>query len=123
MEICERSFDLVEDHLTALDYTGPVGLSCDDTKLFGALRLYWDAEQKAHFLVGGVGGPCRVTDPEQVKQVIEDANIRKATKVWIAVARYLEILTEDVHLADLAMVFDNPSPQDDTNYCRSYSHH
>jgi hypothetical protein len=83
MEICERSFELVEDHLAALEYTGPVGLSCDDTKLFAALRLYWDAEKKAHFLVGGVDGPCGVVNPEQVKQVIEDAKIRKATKVWV----------------------------------------
>ena len=90
MEICERSFELVVDHLAALEYTGPVGLSCDDTKLFGTLRLYWDAEQKAHFLVGGVDGPCRVADPEQVKQVIEDANIRKATKVRIAATAILK---------------------------------
>ena len=100
MEICEQSFELVEDHLTALEYTGLVGLSCDDTKLFGALRLYWDVEQKAHLLVGGVDGPCHVADPEQVKQVFEDANIQKATKVRIVMACYLKILTEDVHLAD-----------------------
>jgi hypothetical protein len=83
MEICEKTFELVADHLAALDYTGPVGLSCDDTKLFGSLRLYWDAEQKAHFLVGGVDGSCRVADPDQVKKVIKDANIQKATKVCI----------------------------------------
>ena len=83
MEICEWSFKLVEDHLLALEYTGPVGLSCDNTKLFAALRLYWDAEKKAHFLVGGVDGPCRVANPEQVMQVIEDAKIQKATKVRI----------------------------------------
>jgi hypothetical protein len=81
MEISERTFEAVVDHLAALNYTGPVGLSCDDTKLFSALRLYWDAEQKSHFLVGGVDGPYGVANAEQVREVIEKANVQKATKV------------------------------------------
>jgi hypothetical protein len=81
MEICDRTFQLVVDHLTALNYTGPVGLSCDDTKLFSSLRLYWDAEKDSYFLVGGVGGAYRVADPESVKKVISVGEINKATKV------------------------------------------
>ena len=37
MEICERSFEIVKDHLETLDYNGPLALSCDDTKLFATL--------------------------------------------------------------------------------------
>lgn len=81
MDICDRSFQLVVDHLTALDYSGPLGLACDDTKLFGSLRLYWDGQEKAHFLVGGIDGPYRVADPEAVREVISHAKITKATKV------------------------------------------
>jgi hypothetical protein len=81
MEISERSFQLVVDQLAALDHTGPVGLSCDDTKLFSTLRLYWDAQQQSYFLVGGVDGPYRVADADQVKKVIADAKIQKASKV------------------------------------------
>lgn len=79
MDICDRTFKLVAEHLTAINYTGPVGLSCDDTKLFSTLRLYWDGEKKAHFLVGGVDGPYQVADPDVVKDV--KAKIGKATKV------------------------------------------
>ncbi|KAF8239658.1 hypothetical protein L208DRAFT_1374531 [Tricholoma matsutake] len=81
MEICERSFELVVKHLAALNYTGPVGLSCDDTKLFSAMCLYWDAEQKSHFLVGGVDGLYHVANADQVKSVLETANIQKAAKI------------------------------------------
>lgn len=81
MDICERTFDLVNEHLNALDFDGPVGLSCDDTKLFATFRLYWDATQNSYFLVGGTDGPLRVADPDDVKQVIEEAKAKKATKV------------------------------------------
>jgi hypothetical protein len=81
MEICDRSFLLVADHLTALSYTGPVGLSCDDTKLFASLRLYWDSDAKSYFLVGGVDGPYRVPDADSVREVITQGKIQKATKV------------------------------------------
>ena len=81
MEIGDRTFELVSDHLKALNYTGPVGLSCDDTKLFSSLRLYWDSDEDSYFLVGGVDGPYRVADPESVKEVISEGKIQKATKV------------------------------------------
>ncbi|KAF8167513.1 hypothetical protein B0H34DRAFT_854442 [Crassisporium funariophilum] len=77
MDICLQTFELVDDHLKALDYDGPLGLSCDDTKLFATFRLYWDSKEKAHFLVGGVDGPIRVADPENIKQVIRDAKAEK----------------------------------------------
>ena len=81
MEIGEQTFIDVVEHLTALNYTGPVGLSCDDTKLFTSMRLFWDAEKKAYFLVGGTDGPCRVANPDEVRAVLEDPNFHKATKV------------------------------------------
>jgi hypothetical protein len=81
MTICDDTFRLVDEHLSALGYDGPVGLSCDDTKLFSAWRLYWDAKQKAHFLVGGLEQPMRVADPDRLKEMINDAKLAKATKV------------------------------------------
>jgi hypothetical protein len=81
MEICERTFTILKEYLHANGYTGPIGLACDDTKLFSVLRLYWDSEQQAHFLVGGTDGPVRVANPDQVKRVIESAKITKAVKV------------------------------------------
>ena len=81
MTIGDCTFQLVDEHLSALGYDGPVRLSSDDTKLFAAWWLYWDATQNAHFLVGGAGEPMRVVDPDNLKEIINDLNLTKATKV------------------------------------------
>ncbi|KAJ7506346.1 hypothetical protein B0H11DRAFT_1707260 [Mycena galericulata] len=81
VEIGERCFELAEQYLNTIDYQGPVGLSCDDTKLSPALRLYHNAQEEADYLVGSVDGPICVADPEAMKKVLEDANVMKATKV------------------------------------------
>lgn len=70
MDIGPQTFELVSEHLNALDYNGPLGLSCDDTKLFATFCLYWDSKEGSYFLVGGVNGPLRVADAENVKQAI-----------------------------------------------------
>ncbi|THH21626.1 hypothetical protein EUX98_g8318 [Antrodiella citrinella] len=66
MTTCHRTFDRVTEYLTALKYNGPVGLSCDDTKLFATFRLYWDADENCHFAF---------------KAILEEARATKATKV------------------------------------------
>ncbi|KAI0037793.1 hypothetical protein FA95DRAFT_1684813 [Auriscalpium vulgare] len=83
--ICRETFILAADRIRILCYDGPVALSCDDTKLFATLRLFWDARLKKYFLVGAVGGPHEVADPEQVQAVMEDLKLVKATKVrlWV----------------------------------------
>lgn len=83
MTINEETFNLVHQQLQALRYDGPLGLSCDDTKLFAAWRMYWDGEKQAHFVVGGTGGPIRVSDPEKLKETLENENAVKAPKVGI----------------------------------------
>ncbi|KAG6905164.1 hypothetical protein DXG01_004460, partial [Tephrocybe rancida] len=77
----DRNFELVVEHVTSVNYSGPVGSSCDDTKLFSSLRLYWDSNEKCYFLIGGTDGPHRVLDPDDVKQVLAEGKITKATKV------------------------------------------
>lgn len=81
MEICDRTFELAKAYLTELNYHGPVALACDDTKLFVTLRLFWDKKEKSYFLVGACGGPLRVPDVDAARQVLEDPEIKKATKV------------------------------------------
>lgn len=83
LEICPRTFDLVDDHLKAIDYHGPTSLSCDDTKLFSTFRLYYDGQEKCHFLIGGVDGPVRVLDPENLTELLDSLKDKKATKVGI----------------------------------------
>lgn len=81
MQICPTTFELVKSYLDMLKYDGMAGLSCDNTKLFSALHLFWDGEKDKHFLVGSTEGPLEVADPEQMKGVLEYAKKHKATKV------------------------------------------
>lgn len=85
-EINNQTFQLVVDHLDEINYNGPCSLSCDDTKLFSTYRLYYDGKKNAHFLVGGVDGPIKVLDPENMKEVIAQSKDKKAVKV-----RFLDI--------------------------------
>ena len=64
-----------------LSYAGPVGLSCDDTKLSPALQPYWDRDAGCYFILGGTGDPVRVPDVESFRELIEEAGVTKATKV------------------------------------------
>ena len=85
LEICPRTFDLVEEHLTAIDYHGPTSLSCDDMKLFSTFRLYYDAQKKCHFLVGGVDGPVHVLNPENLQELLDTLHDKKAMKVFYSI--------------------------------------
>jgi hypothetical protein len=116
MEICDRTFQLVEDHLAALNHTGPVGLSCNDTKLFSSLWLFWDKENNAYFLVGGVDCPYRVADPDSVRQVISEGKIKKAMKVCRY--RYYYNLSDPLMMSCIGspLVFDCSIPKCHTYY-------
>ncbi|KAF6765888.1 hypothetical protein DFP72DRAFT_996748 [Ephemerocybe angulata] len=82
MDINERTFEGVVNELKLLGYIGGhVALSCDDTKLLPGYRVYYDGEDKTHYLVGGTEGRLRVIDPDQVQSVLDDANSEKATKL------------------------------------------
>lgn len=81
MTICEETFNLVAQRLKSLDYTGPTCLSCDDTKLLSGLHLYWNGEEKAHYLVGGVGGPIFVPDIDNLQALMTDPTIVEGKKV------------------------------------------
>lgn len=81
MSINERTFRIAENYVKSLGYDGPVALSCDDTKLHPAYRTYWDAERQMHFLVGGTGDPIAIASVEELRSVISDGKIMKASKV------------------------------------------
>ncbi|KAG6915324.1 hypothetical protein DXG01_012130 [Tephrocybe rancida] len=85
LEIGDQMFQLVADHLGAIEYAGPVGLGCDNTKLFSSLQLFWDSGKKAYSLVGGTEGPVEVVDPEALKEIMVEAKVKKATKIrlWV----------------------------------------
>ncbi|KAJ3538768.1 hypothetical protein NM688_g6473 [Phlebia brevispora] len=83
MIIGDEMLDLVKARLNELNYTGPVALACDDTKLVPAWRLWWCASEAAYYLIGAVSGPLRVSDPEALQKTIDDAHAVQATKVRV----------------------------------------
>lgn len=85
---CHRSFVLVRNYLESINYTGPIGLSCDDTKLFAAFRPYWNAEEGSHYVVGCTGSPLRIADIEEFEYQLQRGCLEKATKV----CSYLKVL-------------------------------
>ena len=117
MEICDFTFKLVADHLDALDYNGPVALSCDDTKLFATYRLYWDKEQDSYVLIGGTDGPLVVMDPDSVQEVIDQAKAQKATKVRVS----FRILLFNVSNIDFCRI--GPALVLNDSCAKSHSHH
>ncbi|KAF7300831.1 hypothetical protein MKEN_01309000 [Mycena kentingensis (nom. inval.)] len=67
MEICQRSFASVKEYLSSIGYSGPIAVSCDDTKLFAGLHIHFDTERKAHVLVGAVERPITVLDADALR--------------------------------------------------------
>lgn len=76
---------MVVVHLDTLNYDGPVCLSCDDTKLLSSLQLYYDRNKKEHFLVGAIGGPLLVPNIDDMKAIMANPSVVKATKVHVVV--------------------------------------
>ena len=79
--IQDRCFELAIEHLKRLEYSGPVGLACDDTKLLPALRPYYDKATDKHYILGGTGQPLILADPEELTSVLKSGDAEKAEKV------------------------------------------
>lgn len=77
----DKTFEYVRHHLDSLKYEGPVGLSCDDTKLLAAFRPYHDAESNTFYVVGNAGEPLLLADPEAFRKMIREHTLSKADKV------------------------------------------
>jgi hypothetical protein len=69
------------NHLKSLDYEGPVGLACDNTKLLPALRPYYDQQRDNYFILGNTGEPLLIANPEELTAIIRKGEIEKASKV------------------------------------------
>lgn len=80
-------------YLAKAEYAGPTALSCDDTKLHASLRLYWDAVQETHLLVGGSDGPVSVANPDDLRSILETMHENQATKVCAMLKSHGEALS------------------------------
>jgi hypothetical protein len=91
--ICDRTFELAQDYVSKLNYSGPLGLSCDDTKLFVAYRTYWDAQENTWFLVRATGEPVHVADVNELRGILDNGATQKATKVRMITLEPLKCLS------------------------------
>lgn len=83
MVVGPETFTQVSQILGQLNYTGPIALSCDDTKLLESLRLCWDHKEKTHLLVGSVHGPIQVANPDEMHDVLTEHTPLRGTKVIV----------------------------------------
>ena len=79
--IQDRTYSAVIEKLDLLNYDGPVALSCDDTKLLASLRPYYDHDRAGYYLMGHVGEPFHLPDPDSFCTVVNEHGVQRATKV------------------------------------------
>lgn len=76
------TFHLTSGYLSHLSYSGPVSLSCDDTKLHPSYHTYWDPAKQTHYLIGGTDGPMAVANVEGLQDLLKSSETGdKVTKV------------------------------------------
>lgn len=68
--------------IESYDYTGPVVLACDDTKLEPVLREV-QLNSGAWVIVGHAGDPIFVTDEDELDSLLTDSSVALADKVCI----------------------------------------
>lgn len=80
--IHDKNFAYAAERLSSLQFSGPVGLSADDTAAFPSLRPYWAKDSEHCVVIGSVGEPIIIKDLEELKGMIEENKIAKASKVY-----------------------------------------
>ncbi|KAH9855569.1 hypothetical protein C2E23DRAFT_813848 [Lenzites betulinus] len=81
--INDQTFDVAAEYMKRLGYgSGPVALSCDDTKLHPAYRTYYDNDRQMHLLIGGTDEPRAVANADELRAALQDPTLGpKATKI------------------------------------------
>jgi len=83
--ICNECFIHTRDYVESVEYTGPVALGCDDTKLHPSLQVYWDTVLETHVLVGTtITEVIVVSNPEELEGLLLEHKDKVATKVQTA---------------------------------------
>ncbi|KAG9098220.1 hypothetical protein FS749_004343 [Ceratobasidium sp. UAMH 11750] len=76
---------LTRSCMQQVQYTGPVCLSCDDTKLLPSLQAYYDGSKQEWKLIGSTGDPVNIKNNDELIKVLQQNNFEKASKVrlWV----------------------------------------
>ncbi|KAJ1299461.1 hypothetical protein OPQ81_002524 [Rhizoctonia solani] len=80
LAIDDSLFETVVNYFSSINYTGPVCLACDDTKLIPALKTYYDASTKQWYLLGGATGAIAIASTDELTSILKEGNIPKASK-------------------------------------------
>ena len=70
--------------MLSIDYSGPIALACDDTKLHPSLQVVWDDSLNPNVLIGTtLNTPVLVANPEELQKLLEELDNDVATKVRV----------------------------------------
>ena len=70
--------------MLSIDYSGPIALACDNTKLHPSLQVVWDNSLNSNVLIGTtLNKPVLVANPEELQKLLEELDDDVATKVCI----------------------------------------
>ena len=70
--------------MLSIDYSGPIALACDDTKLHLSLQVVWDDSLNSNVLIGTtLNTPVLVVNPEELQKLLEELDNNVATKVRV----------------------------------------
>ena len=70
--------------MLSIDYSGPIALACDDTKLHPLLQVVWDDSLNSNVLIGTtLNTPVLVANPEELQKLLEELDNNVATKVRV----------------------------------------
>ena len=82
--ICNDCFLLAQGYMVSIDYSGPIALACDDTKLHPSLQVVWDNSLNSNVLIGTtLNKPVLVANPEELQKLLEELDDDVATKVCV----------------------------------------
>jgi hypothetical protein len=81
----EAPFKRAHEYITKVGFKGLAYLAVDDTKLHGALRMYFDPSLQQEVLVGAAEGPLTVANAAKLKRLLSGDGIIKASKVRVRV--------------------------------------
>ena len=82
--ICDDCFLLAQGYMLSVDYSGPIALACDDSKLHPSLQVVWDNSEDSNILVGStLNRAVLVANPEELEKLLVELEGKVATKVCI----------------------------------------
>jgi hypothetical protein len=71
--------------MASVNYSGPIALACDDSKLHPSLQVVWDNSLNSNILIGTtLNEPVLVANPEELQKLLVELGDKLATKVCIA---------------------------------------